>query len=140
MTNPNDEVVAEFRANSGTVTHAMNGNLAQLELLLLHHVGRRSGTKHVAPVSYMAHGDDYLLLGSFAGAAKEPQWVGNVENAAQVTVEMGTRSRTMLPTVLRDGPQRDSLYQAARCHWPFVEEYEKQTSRPFPVIRLAPID
>jgi deazaflavin-dependent oxidoreductase (nitroreductase family) len=140
MTNPNDEVVAEFRANSGTVTHAMNGNLAQLELLLLHHVGRRSGQEHVAPVSYMAHGDDYLLLGSFAGAAKEPQWVGNVEYAAQVTVEMGTRSRTMSPTVLRDGPQRDSLYRAARGHWPFVEDYEKQTSRPFPVIRLAPID
>jgi hypothetical protein len=30
MTNPNDDVVAEVRANSGTVTHAMDGNLAQL--------------------------------------------------------------------------------------------------------------
>lgn len=78
----------------------------------------------------MAHGNDYLPLGSFAGAAKEPQWVGNVENAAQVTVEVGTRSRTMSPTVLRDGPQRDGLYQAARGHWPFVEDYEKRPPDP----------
>ena len=139
MTNPNDEVVAEFRANSGTVPQAMNGNLAQLDLLLLHHIGRHSGKMHVAPVSYMAYHDDYLLLGSFAGADAEPQWVANVENAAEVTVEMDTRTRTMTPTVLRAGPQRDSLYQAAREHWPFVLDYEKQTSRPFPVIQLAPI-
>jgi hypothetical protein len=78
----------------------------------------------------MAHGDDYLLLRSFAGAAKEPQGVGNVENAAQVTVEMGTRSRTMSPTVLRDGPQRDSLYQAARGHRPFVEATRRRPRDP----------
>jgi deazaflavin-dependent oxidoreductase (nitroreductase family) len=140
MTNLNDDVVAEFRANAGTVTHARDGNLAQLQLLLLHHVGRRSGNEHIAPVSYMAHEDDYLLLGSFAGADKEPQWVGNLENAAQVTVEVGTRSRTMAPTVLRDGPKRDLLYQATRDHWPFVAAYEALTSRRFPVIQLTPID
>jgi hypothetical protein len=50
------------------------------------------------------------------------------------------RTRTMMPTVLRDGPERDSLYQDAREHWPFVLEYEKQTSRPFPVVQLTPIN
>jgi deazaflavin-dependent oxidoreductase (nitroreductase family) len=117
-----------------------DGDLAQLQLLLLHHIGRRSGNEHIAPVSYMAHKDDYLLLGSFAGADKEPQWVGNLEKAAQVTVEVGTRSRTMAPTVLRDGPKRDALYQATRDHWPFVAAYESMTSRRFPVIQLTPID
>jgi deazaflavin-dependent oxidoreductase (nitroreductase family) len=140
MTNLNDDVVAEFRANAGTVPHARDGNLAQLQLLLLHHIGRRSGNEHIAPVSYMAHEDGYLLLGSFAGADTEPQWVGNVENSAQITVEMGTRSRTMAPTVLRDGPKRDALYQATRDHWPFVAAYEALTPRRFPVIQLTPID
>jgi hypothetical protein len=45
----------------------------------------------------------------------------------------------MTPTVLRDGPQRDRLYETARQHWPFVLDYEKQTSRSFPVIRLTPV-
>jgi deazaflavin-dependent oxidoreductase (nitroreductase family) len=136
--NPNDDVIAEFRANSGAVTRAMGGALAKLQLVLLHHFGRRSGREYVTPVAYMAYEDDYLLLGSFAGAATEPHWVRNVENATELTVEVGRRSRIMTPTVLRDGAQRDRLYQAAREHWPFVLDYERQTSRPFPVVRLAP--
>jgi deazaflavin-dependent oxidoreductase (nitroreductase family) len=139
MTNPNDDVIAEFRANSGTVTQAMGGALAHLDLMLLHHLGRRSGKAYTTPVSYMPYEDGYLLLGSFAGAATEPQWVENVENATALTVEVGTRTRTMTPTVLRDGPQRDRLYETAREHWPFVLDYEQKTSRPFPVVRLAPI-
>jgi deazaflavin-dependent oxidoreductase (nitroreductase family) len=140
MTNPNDGVIAEFRANAGTVTQAMGGALAQLELILLHHLQRHSGTPYVTPLAYMPYDGDYLLLGSFAGAAKEPHWVENVENATEVTVEVGTCTRTMAPTVLRSGPQRDRLYQAARQHWPFVADYEQRTTRTFPVIRLTPID
>jgi hypothetical protein len=34
----------------------------------------------------MACEDGYLMLGSFAGAAAEPQWVKNIEDATQVTV------------------------------------------------------
>jgi deazaflavin-dependent oxidoreductase (nitroreductase family) len=136
----NDDVVAEFRANSGTVTQAMDGNLAHLELLLLHHTGRRSGKPYTTPVSYMAYQDDYLLLGSFAGAATEPQWVENLENVTDIAVEVGTRTRSMTPTVLREGPQRDRLYEIAREHWPFVRDYEKKTSRPFPVVQLTPLD
>jgi deazaflavin-dependent oxidoreductase (nitroreductase family) len=138
--NLNDDVVTEFRANSGTVTQAMGGALAHLDLALLHHTGRRSGKAYVVPVSYMAHEEAYLMIGSFAGAATEPQWVANVEGASEVTVEIGTRTVALRPTVLRDGSQRHNLYQTAREHWPFLLDYEKQTSRPFPVIRLAPLN
>ena len=47
MTNPNDDVIAEFRANSGSVTQAMGGALAHLDLALLHHRGRRSGKPYI---------------------------------------------------------------------------------------------
>jgi deazaflavin-dependent oxidoreductase (nitroreductase family) len=140
MTNPNDGVIAEFRANSGSVTQAMGGALADLELVLLHHHGRSSGAAYITPLAYMAYKDGYLLLGSSAGAATEPQWVRNVENTPEITVEVGARTRTMTSTVLRDGPERDRLYQAARAHWSFVPTYEQRTSRPFPVIRLTPVD
>jgi len=139
MTNPNEVVIAEFRANSGVVTQSMGGVLADLELALLHHSGRSSGNAYVAPVAYMPDQDGYLMVGSFAGAAKEPNWVANIEDASEVTVEIGTRKMSMIPTVLRNGPERDALYQAAREHWPFLLSYETQTTRSFPVVRLAPI-
>jgi deazaflavin-dependent oxidoreductase (nitroreductase family) len=137
-TNPNDAVITEFRAHHGAVTQAMGGALAGLDLVLLHHSGRQSGQPYVTPVAAMADQDGYLLLGSFAGAPTEPQWVKNVAAASEVTVETGTGTATMTPQVLRAGPERDRLYQAARQHWPFVLGYEQQTSRPFPVIRLIP--
>ncbi len=140
MTNPDDDVIAEFRANSGTVTRALGGALAHVDIALLHHLGRRSGTAYITPVAYMAYEDGYLLLGSFAGAATEPRWVDNVEDATELTVEMGTSTRTVTPTVLREGPERDLLYRAARDHWPFVLDYEQKTSRPFPVVRLTPVE
>jgi deazaflavin-dependent oxidoreductase (nitroreductase family) len=138
-TNPNDAVIAEFRANSGSVTHSMGGALADIELVLLHHPGRLSGKAYITPLAYMDYEDDYLLLGSFAGASTEPKWVENVESAKELTVEVGARTRTMTPTVLRDGPQRDLLYEAAREHWSFVADYEQQTSRAFPVVRLTAV-
>jgi deazaflavin-dependent oxidoreductase (nitroreductase family) len=107
MTNPNDDVIAEFRANSGSVTQAMGGALAGLDLVRLHHRGRKSGQPYTTPVAAMAYKDGYLLLGSFAGAAAEPQWVKNLENATGVTVETPARTTTMIPAVLRDGPERD---------------------------------
>jgi hypothetical protein len=53
----------------------------------------------------MTYQDGYLLLGSSGGAATEPQWAENAENATEPTVEVGTRTGTMTPAVLRDGPQ-----------------------------------
>jgi deazaflavin-dependent oxidoreductase (nitroreductase family) len=138
VSNPNGDVIAEFRANAGSVTKAMGGALAHLDLLLLHHRGRRSGKEYTTPVSYMLYRNGYLLLGSFAGADAEPQWVENLENATDLTVEVGTRSRTMTAVVLRHGPERDRLYEIAREHWPFVLDYELKTSRPFPVVQLIP--
>jgi deazaflavin-dependent oxidoreductase (nitroreductase family) len=104
MTNPNDGVIAEFRANSGSVTQAMGGALAHLELVLLHHHGRSSGAAYITPLAYMTYKDGYLLLGSFAGAATEPQWVRNVENATEITVEVGARTRTRPAVSGRPGP------------------------------------
>ncbi len=140
VADPNEAVITEFRANSGTVTQAMGGALATLDLILLHHRGRKSGRMYTTPVAYMPYEDGYLLLGSFAGAPAEPLWVGNLENTAELTVETGTRTRTMTAAVLRNGPERDRLYAAARAHWPFVPGYEQRTARPFPVIRLTPAD
>jgi deazaflavin-dependent oxidoreductase (nitroreductase family) len=138
VTNPNDAVIAEFRANSGSVARAMGGALAGLDLVLLHHRGRQTGKPYVTPAASMACEDGYLMLGSFAGGAAEPQWVKNIEDATQVTVKTPARTQAITPLVLRDGAERDRLYAAARQHWPFVLGYEQKTARPFPVIRLTP--
>lgn len=66
--------------------------------------------------------------------------MANVEAMSELTIETGDETVTMKPTVLREGPERDRLYEKAVEYWPeFREVYETKTDRKFPVIRLDPI-
>jgi F420H(2)-dependent quinone reductase len=51
MTELDDQVVAEFRANAGVVLDAMGGHFSNIHLLLLHNTGRRSGRVCVTPLA-----------------------------------------------------------------------------------------
>jgi deazaflavin-dependent oxidoreductase (nitroreductase family) len=139
MSDLNDSVIAEFRANGGVVTEAMGGHFKDSTVALLHHVGRRSGRTYVQPVLCTAYGDTYVLAGSNGGAPAEPFWVANLEAMSETTLELGTRIFRVKATVLRDGEVRDRLYAAFAAFWPDVLEYEKNTDRSFPVIQLEPI-
>ena len=47
MTELDDQVITEFRANAGVVLDAMGGHFKNIHLLLLHNTGRRSGQQYV---------------------------------------------------------------------------------------------
>jgi deazaflavin-dependent oxidoreductase (nitroreductase family) len=135
----NDQVITEFRANAGDVQEASGGRFKNVELLLLHDVGRKSGREFVHPLLYLAHEDSYLLVGSAGGAPDEPAWVGNLAAMQEVTIEVGGRTLAAKPAVLREGPERDRLYTALVTYWPDLREYETHTARTFPVVRLDPV-
>jgi deazaflavin-dependent oxidoreductase (nitroreductase family) len=92
------------------------------------------------PLPYLAHEDSYLLVGSAGGAPEEPAWVGNLAAMQEVTIEVGGRTLTATPAVLREGPERDRLYAALVDYWPDLREYETHTTRTFPVVRLDPTE
>jgi deazaflavin-dependent oxidoreductase (nitroreductase family) len=139
MSELNDQVIAEFRNSSGVVRDAMGGHFKNVRLLLLHHVGRRSGEEYVTPLLYAASGRSFLVAGSNGGAPREPAWVANVEADPEVIVEVGERTLPATGTVLREGPDRNALYQVLVGIWPDMLQYETGTSRQFPVLRLDPI-
>jgi deazaflavin-dependent oxidoreductase (nitroreductase family) len=138
MSELNDQVIAEFRNSSGVVRDAMGGHFKDVRLLLLHHVGRRSGDEYVTPLLHATSGRSFLVAGSNGGSQREPAWVANVEADPEVIVEVGERTLPATATVLRDGPERDALYQVLVGIWPDMLQYETSTSRKFPVLRLDP--
>lgn len=143
MSELNDLVINEFRANRGVVTEAMGGHFKSVHLLLLHNTGRRSGQELINPLLYIEDGDAFVLSGSNGGAEREPLWVANVEAmaeaGAEVTIEVGERTLLTRVTVLREGAERDRLYRAMTEYWPDMLQYETNTSRTFAMIRLDPI-
>jgi len=107
-------------------------------LILLHHTGRRSGKEFVTPLVAAPDGDAYVVCGSLGGAPEDPQWVANLEEAdGPTTIELGTATFTVDYEVVRPGsPQWEDLYAVWRDYWPAAADYEKNTDRKFPVVRL----
>ena len=139
MTELNDQVVAEFRANAGMVVHAMGGHFKDTHLLLLHHTGRRSGRRYMTPLLYVQDGDTYVLVGSNGGAEKEPAWVANVAAMPEVEIEVGEGTVAAKPTIVREGPEWHRLHAAAVAYWPDILDYQTHTTRTFPLIVLDPV-
>lgn len=137
MNDWNTSIIEQFRANKGVVGGPFEGK----HLLIVHAVGRKSGKESLVPLLYAQDGDAYLLCGSLGGAPNDPVWVANLEAMSEATVELpGDRTITAKPTVLRDGPERDRLYELLVKEWPaYRDDYEKKTDRVFPVVRLDPI-
>lgn len=136
MNDYNAPMIEQYRANKGVVGGPFEGK----HLLLLHAVGRKSGTERIYPLVYTTDGDSYLVCGSLGGAPKDPVWVNNVAAMTETTIEVGEDTVKVRPTVLREGPERDRLYELLVEYWPaFRRDYEPKTDRVFPVIRLDPI-
>jgi deazaflavin-dependent oxidoreductase (nitroreductase family) len=130
------QVIADYRANAGV----LGGHFEGKHLLILHTIGRRTGQERLKPLLYLDDGDTFVVAGSNGGTEHEPLWVRNVEAMPEITVEFGDRTITAKPTVLRDGDERARLYARLVEYWPDFLQYETKTDRPFPLIRLDPIN
>ena len=135
MASWNDAVIEKFRSNNGDV----GGHWEGKTLVLMHTVGRRSGTEYVNPLVAAPDGDAYVVCASMGGAPDDPQWVANLEAATgPATIELGADTVQADYEVVRPGqPEWERLYGIWREYWPDAAEYEKKTDRKFPVVRLT---
>ena len=127
----NDQIIDEFRANEGRV----GGQFEGAPLLLLHHIGRRSGTERVTPMMYQAVGDDLAVFASYAGEDVHPAWYHNLLANPDVTAEVGTDTVALRA---RDLPadERAPIWEKQKADYPGFAGYEQKTSRTIPVVLL----
>lgn len=129
----NERIIEEFRANAGVVGAPFEGR----PLLLLHHVGARSGLERVNPVAYQSVGNAYAIFGSNNGRDTNPAWYHNLLAHPEVTIEVGVST---IPVTVREaqGPERDAIWERQKADRPAFAEYETKTSRRIPVLILEP--
>jgi deazaflavin-dependent oxidoreductase (nitroreductase family) len=106
-------------------------------LLLLHHVGAKSGTDRVQPLAYLEDGSNYVIFASKAGADTNPAWYHNLKAQPDVSIELGDRT---VPVHAQEvtGAERDRLFEAQVAAMPQFAAYAEKTSRLIPVIALEP--
>ena len=133
MSDWNEKIIAEFRANGGKV----GGNFEGAPLLLLHTTGAKSGQERVNPMMYQAVGDGYAVFASKAGADTNPDWYHNLKANPEATAEVGTDTVEVTARVL-DQEEREPIWQEQKSRYPGFADYETKTSRVIPVVLLTP--
>ena len=127
----NARIIAEFRANGGTVGGPFEGS----QILLLTTTGAKSGQERVTPVVCRVEGDAVYVFASKAGAPTNPDWYHNLVANPEVRAELGTDAFTAHAVVL-EGAERDRVYEAHAALYPGFAEYQAGTDRVIPVVRL----
>lgn len=131
----NRRVIEEFRANGGRV----GGDMEGWPLVLVHHVGAKSGTERVTPVVYQRlDGGAVAVFASKAGAPTNPDWYHNLVAHPDTQIELGTET---IPVVARvaAGDERRAIWDRQKQAFPNFAEYEKSAgSREIPVVVLEP--
>ena len=128
----NRGVVTEFRANGGKVGGPFEGG----DLLLLHTTGAKSGQPRLSPLAYLTVDGKMLIVGSYAGAPKDPAWVHNLRANPRAHIEVGTEAYDVLVREL-PGDERDATYPKITAVAPVFAEYQANTTRAIPLFELT---
>jgi deazaflavin-dependent oxidoreductase (nitroreductase family) len=124
--------VEEFRANGGRA----GGVLAGTPLVLIQHIGARSGIKYVTPLAYSSQGDGLIAIAaSNGGSPRHPAWYHNLKANPAVTVELGTRRFTATAEE-QAGPARAELWSKLTEESPDLAEFAARTERSIPLFLL----
>jgi deazaflavin-dependent oxidoreductase (nitroreductase family) len=128
----NQKVIEEFRANAGKV----GGYFEGAPMILVHHVGARSGTERVTPLVYLPDGEDMVIAATKGGAPANPDWYHNLKAHPRIQVEVGTETFPVEATETT-GEERDRLWRRLVEMRPGFADYETKTTRIFPMFRLT---
>ena len=123
-----------YRASGGRIGARMPG-LPQM--LLLDHVGAKSGTRRTSPLLYASDGENLVIVASKGGHPKNPAWYHNLLAHPDTTVQVGGEHRDVHARVARD-PERGQLWPLVVLVYPTYDSYQRRTDRQIPLVVLEP--
>src|SRR5688572_710196 len=123
---------AIYRATNGKVGHRVPG---LPPMLLLDHVGAKSGTKRTSPLVYVRDGDDIVLVASKGGNPKNPAWFHNLKANPETTVQVGSEKIPVRARVATEA-EHQRLWPKAVNTYRGYDEYQQRTDRKIPLVVL----
>jgi F420H(2)-dependent quinone reductase len=105
-------------------------------VLVLEVRGRKSGRSINLPLVYARHPDGWVVIAANGGAQRDPPWVHNLKAAGEAKVHVGNRTYDVVPRLL-EGDEKRAVRTDYEKVYPTVTDYERFTTRDFPVIVLA---
>lgn len=128
-----------YRRTGGRVGGRMPG-FAAAGIVLVDHVGARSGVPRRSPMMFLRDGPTIVVVAAKAGQASHPAWFHNLLAHPETTVQLGARTLAVRARVA-DPQERERLWPQLVALFPGFAEYARQAApRQLPVVLLEPRD
>jgi len=125
---------AIYRITGGRIGHRFPRSPP---MLLLDHVGAKSGQKRTSPLVYVQDGDDLVLVASKGGNPRNPAWFHNLRANPDTTVQVGSERRAVRARIA-DEDERSRLWPKAVETYGGYRGYQERTGREIPLVILEP--
>jgi F420H(2)-dependent quinone reductase len=127
---------ALYRASGGRLGHTIPGVGGRM--LLLDHVGAKSGKKRTSPLLYVRDGHDIVVVASKGGYPRHPAWFHNLKANPDTTVQIGAEQREVRARVATP-EERERLWGMAVKAYHGYEDYQvRSKGREIPLVVLEP--
>ena len=123
-----------YRATGGVIGHRTPGGPP---MLLLDHVGARSGRVRTSPLVYVLDGDTLVLVASKGGNPRHPAWYHNLMAYPDTTVQVG-RNRQAVHARRATAAEHRRLWPRAVATYAGYAGYQARTDREIPLVILEP--
>jgi deazaflavin-dependent oxidoreductase (nitroreductase family) len=123
-----------YRATHGLIGYRVPGAPA---MLLLDHVGAKSGKQRTTPLVFARDGDDVILIASKGGYPKNPAWFHNLVANPDTTIQIGSKRIDVHARVAKP-EEYDRLWKLAVAVYGGYEDYRRRTERQIPLVVLEP--
>jgi deazaflavin-dependent oxidoreductase (nitroreductase family) len=123
-----------YRATGGLIGHRVPG---APPMLLLDHVGAKSGTKRTSPLAYVKDGKSYVIVASKGGHPKHPGWYHNVRANPDTTIQVGSKRHAVRAHVA-NAEEHKRLWPKAVEAYSGYTGYQERTNRKIPLVILEP--
>ena len=123
-----------FRLTGGRVGASIGG----MRILILTTTGRRSGKAHDVLLGYLIDGDSYVVIASYGGSARNPDWHLNLVSEPRASVQVKGH-RIAVAAQMADAVDRERLWAQLVAKAPIYQKYQDRTTRQIPMVLLTPL-
>jgi F420H(2)-dependent quinone reductase len=102
-------------------------------VIIVTHIGNKTGAIRKTPLMRVKDGDSYVLVGSQGGAPADPVWVHNLRANPDVEIRDETVVQPMRVREVEAEHERYRLWKLAVAAFPPYAEYQVRTARQIPV-------
>jgi len=107
-------------------------------MLLLDHVGAKSGTRRTSPLLYFRDGKDVVIVASKGGFPKHPAWYHNLTANPDTTVQIRGERRPVHARVATAEERARLWPRAVKSYHGYADYQQRSKGREIPLVILEP--